>query len=50
MKTFGIFMVLLLGYTIGISWGLPSWTVPEIMLQSTLLAYISTQFILKELK
>jgi hypothetical protein len=44
MKTFGLFMVLLLLFTIGLSLGLPDWTVPEIMIQSTLLAYIMQQY------
>lgn len=44
MKTFGLFMVLLLLFTVGLSLGLPDWTVPEIMIQSTLLAYIMQQY------
>ena len=45
MKTFGLFMVLLLAFTVGLSLALPDWTVPEIMIQSTLLAYIMQQYL-----
>ena len=45
MKTFGLFMLLLLAFTIALSLGLPKgWSVPEIMIQSTLLAYIMQQY------
>lgn len=49
MKTFGLFMLLLLVFTIALSLGLPDWTVPEIMLQSTLLAYIMQQYFVDKL-
>lgn len=51
MKTFGLFMLLLLLFTIGLSLGLPKdWTVPEIMIQSTLLAYIMQQYLVEKFK
>jgi hypothetical protein len=50
MKTFGLFMILLLLFTVGLSLGLPKdWTVPEIMLQSTLLAYIMQQYLVDKI-
>jgi len=50
MKTFGLFMVLLLAFTIALSLGLPKyWSVPEITLQSTLLAYIMQQYIVEKI-
>jgi hypothetical protein len=50
MKTFGLFMVLLLLITIGLSLGLKGWSTPEIMIQSTLLAYIMQQYFIEEYK
>jgi uncharacterized membrane protein SpoIIM required for sporulation len=50
MKTFGLFMILFLAFTIGLSLGLPKdWTVPQIMLQSTLLAYIMQQYLVDKI-
>lgn len=49
MKTFGLFIVLLLFFTIALSLGLPDWTVPEIMIQSTLLAYIMQQYLVDKI-
>jgi len=49
MKTFGLFMVLLLLITIGLSLGLKGWTTPEIMIQSTILAYIMQQYLVDKL-
>ena len=49
MKTFGLFIVLFLGFTVGLSLGLPDWTVPETMLQSTLLAYIMQQYLVDKI-
>jgi hypothetical protein len=50
MKTFGLFMLLLLGFTVALSLGLPNdWTVPEIMIQSTLLAYIMQQYLAEKI-
>lgn len=46
MKTFGLFMLLFLAFTIALSLGLPKeWSSPEILIQSTLLAYIMQQYI-----
>jgi hypothetical protein len=50
MKTFGLFMVLLLLITIGLSGVSKEWSGPEIMIQSTLLAYIMQQYLTEELK
>jgi hypothetical protein len=50
MKTFGLFMLLFLFITIGLSLLLPKeWSAPEILLQSTLLAYIVQQYRTKEI-
>jgi hypothetical protein len=50
MKTFGLFMLLLLLFTVGLSLGLPKdWTVPEIMIQSTLLAYIMQKYLVDKI-
>lgn len=51
MKTFGLFMLLFLTITIALSFGLPKeWSTPEILIQSTLLAYIMQQYFIKESK
>lgn len=50
MKTFGLFIVLLFAFTIALSLGLPKgWSVPEIMIQSTLLAYIMQQYLAEKI-
>lgn len=50
MKTFGLFMLLFLLITIGLSLLLPKeWSVPEIIIQSTLFAYIMQQYLTKEI-
>jgi len=50
MKTFGLFMVLLLLIVIGLSGVSKEWSGPEIIIQSTILAYIMQQYITEELK
>jgi hypothetical protein len=51
MKTFGLFMVLFLFITIVLCFGLPKeWSEPEIIIQSTLLAYIMQQYFTEEYK
>ena len=51
MKTFGLFMLLLLFITIVLCFGLSKeWSAPEIMIQSTLFAYIMQQYFTEELK
>jgi hypothetical protein len=51
MKTFGLFMVLFLFITIVLSLGLSKeWSAPEIMIQSTILAYIMQQYFTEEYK
>jgi hypothetical protein len=51
MKTFGLFMLLFLGFTVALSLGLPKeWSTPEILIQSTLLAYIMQQYIVGKFK
>lgn len=50
MKTFGLFMVLLLLITIGLSGLSKEWSGPEIIIQSTILAYIMQQYFTEELK
>ncbi len=50
MKTFGLFMLLFLAFTIALSLGLSKeWSSPEILIQSTLLAYIMQQYIAKDI-
>lgn len=50
MKTFGLFMLLLLLITIGLSLGLSKeWSAPEIMIQSTILAYIMQQYLVDKI-
>ena len=50
MKTFGLFMLLFLLITIGLSLALPKWSTPEIIIQSTIFAYIMQQYIVKKIK
>jgi hypothetical protein len=50
MKTFGLFMVLLLLIVVGLSGVSKEWSGPEIIIQSTILAYIMQQYFTEELK
>jgi hypothetical protein len=51
MKTFGLFMVLFLFITIVLCFGLSKeWSEPEIIIQSTILAYIMQQYFTEEYK
>ncbi len=50
MKTFGLFTVLLLLIVIGLSGVSKEWSGPEIIIQSTILAYIMQQYFTEELK
>lgn len=51
MKTFGLFILLFLFITIVLSYGLSKeWSVPEIMIQSTIIAYIMQQYFTEEIK
>lgn len=50
MKTFGLFMVLLLLIAVGLSGVSKEWSGPEIIIQSTILAYIMQQYFTEELK
>lgn len=48
MKKFGLYMFLMFIFSMGLNLGLPSdWSVQEIMIQSTLLAYIVEYYISK---
>jgi len=49
MKTFGLFILLLFIITIILALSLSkTWTSPEILIESTILAYIMQQYIVKE--
>ena len=50
MKTFGIFMLLSFILVITNTIFLKDWTTPEIVTQSTILAYITQQYITKLFK
>ena len=47
MKTFGLFMLIFVLCTITNSIFLKDWTTPEIVTQSTLIAYIMQQYLTK---
>jgi len=49
MKTFGLFIILFLFITIGLTLILEHWSYPEIIIQSTLLAYIMQKYFEKEI-
>ena len=50
MKTFGLFMLLLILIGIANSFMLKGWTTPEILTQSTIIAYIMQQYCAEEFK
>jgi hypothetical protein len=50
MKTFGLFILLVLLVGITNSLVLKGWTPPEIVIQSTVIAYILQQYITEEFK
>jgi len=50
MKTFGLFMLLLIITTITNSLLLKGWSTPEIVIQSTLISYIMQQYFTKQFK
>ncbi len=50
MKTFGLFMIFFTVLTITNSIFLKDWTTPEIVTQSTLIAYIMQQYLTEQFK
>jgi hypothetical protein len=50
MKTFGLFMLLFFATTVLNSLLLRGWSTPEIIIHSTLFAYIMQQYFTKEIK
>ncbi len=50
MKTFGLFMLLFILIGITNSFMLKGWTTPEILTQSTVIAYIMQQYCVEEFK
>lgn len=50
MKTFGLFIILFIVITILLALTLTSWSGSEIIIESTIFAYIMQQYITKEIK
>lgn len=50
MKTFGLFMILFFAIILLLGLQLKGWSAPEIIIESTILAYIMQQYFIKEIK
>lgn len=50
MKTFGLFMILFIVIAISLTLTLTGWPATELIIESTMLAYIMQQYITEEIK